>query len=395
MSLIGWNSGGTAEELKRLAREAPEWTRDTEDAAGRYLTSSASVDEQKRPPFFHCIGTVPLSDVQPEEVSWLWDGRIPFGKLTSSYGDPGLGKSTLALEVAARLTRGERLPGGGLADVSSVLISRLEDGLGDTIRPRLEAAGADVSRVFAIKAVSNSNGEEEFPCLRHVNEIEEAIEAHAARLLPIVDPLMAYLGGETNSWRDQDVRRALALVAAMAERTGRGRAHHSSPDEGRGVERGVSRRRLHRGSAARPEAFLSSPRTPKMRSDGSWHPPSRTSAVLRIRWRIDYVMPAGSPGVEFETGSVLLTRADQLLAAQVQTEDHGARAEAEGFLRELLANGAVPANDVFKAARAAGISEITLEAWRRCGSKSDPERADLPAAGYGSAGRRRSSEPER
>ncbi|HEY3351174.1 MAG TPA: AAA family ATPase [Thermoanaerobaculia bacterium] len=334
-------AGGTPEELKRLAREATEWTPEQEVVTA------------------HTFGarTVALSDVQAEEVSWLWDGRIPLGKLTLLDGDPGLGKSTLALEVAARLTRGERLPGGGLAEVSSVLILSAEDGLGDTIRPRLEAAGADVSRVFAIQGVSDSEGEEEFPCLRHVTEIEEAIRAHAARLL-IVDPLMAYLGGETNSWHDQDVRRALAPVAAMAERTG------AAVLIIRHLTKGGGSNAIYRGGgsigisgAARSVLLVAKDPADEERrilasaKSNLSRPPD--SLAYRLRNAGDVAR------VEFETSSVPLT-ADQLLAAQEQPEHCGPRGEAVDFLRDLLADRPVGAKEVLKAAREAGISEMTL-----------------------------------
>src|SRR4051812_25340935 len=91
---------------------------------------------------------VRLADVFPEKVAWLWPGRIPAGKITVLDGDPGLGKSTLALDLAARVSMGASMPDGssGVGRASVVLLSA-EDGLADTIRPRLDAAGADASRV--------------------------------------------------------------------------------------------------------------------------------------------------------------------------------------------------------------------------------------------------------
>ena len=174
------------------------------------------------------------------------------------------------------------------------MILSAEDRLADTIRPRLEAAGADVSRVFAIQAVTTSGGDGEFPCLRHVAEIEEAIREHAARLL-VIDPLMAYFGGETNSWRDQDVRRALAPVAVMAERTGAAVliVRHLTKNGGSNA---VYRGGGPSGSAARPGAFSSSRRIPTTKSDGFSPPRSPTSAVLRSRWRIGFVRSGMSHG---------------------------------------------------------------------------------------------------
>ncbi|MEM1331474.1 MAG: AAA family ATPase, partial [Planctomycetota bacterium] len=96
-----------------------------------------------------------LSEVRPEEVSWLWPQRIALGKLTMLAGDPGLGKSFVSLDLAARVSAGlpwPDLPSESNAPGGVVLLSA-EDGLADTIRPRLDAAGADPSRVVALEAV--------------------------------------------------------------------------------------------------------------------------------------------------------------------------------------------------------------------------------------------------
>src|SRR5664279_1970797 len=91
-----------------------------------------------------------LADVRPRNVTWLWPGRIPFGKLTIIDGDPGLGKSTLSLEIAARLTTGRAMPDGIALEPANVIMMTTEDDLDDTVRPRLDAAGADVNRFFSI-----------------------------------------------------------------------------------------------------------------------------------------------------------------------------------------------------------------------------------------------------
>ncbi len=97
--------------------------------------------------------TVRLSDVDPERVRWLWPGRLPLGKLVVLDGDPGVGKSTLALDIAARLSTGRGWPDGGTCPPGGVLILSAEDGLADTIRPRLDAAGGDPTRVHALTEV--------------------------------------------------------------------------------------------------------------------------------------------------------------------------------------------------------------------------------------------------
>jgi hypothetical protein len=157
--------------------------------------------------------------VRPERVTWLWQGRIPAGKLTLLDGDPDLGKSTLSLDLAARVSRGRSMPDGspGVGPGDAILLNA-EDGLADTIRPRLDAAEADCSRVSVLTVRAGDS--EDLPAIPDdLAALRQAITDRGA-LLAVVDPLMAYLGGDVNSHRDQDVRRALAPLARIAEETG-------------------------------------------------------------------------------------------------------------------------------------------------------------------------------
>lgn len=167
--------------------------------------------------------TVMLSEVEPEELTWLWPAYIPLGKLTIIDGDPGLGKSMLTLDLGARVTTGDAMPDGSRGVVTgpaSVVLLTVEDGLADTIRPRLDAAGADPARVVAITGMPTGNDDErplEIPS--DIPSIRAVVERLGARLV-ILDPLMAFFGEKVNSWRDQDIRRALTPFAKMAEDTG-------------------------------------------------------------------------------------------------------------------------------------------------------------------------------
>ncbi len=167
---------------------------------------------------------VRLDAVQAQPVDWLWEGRIPLGAVTLIEGDPNLGKSTLTADLAARVSRGWRMPpdGGPMPDLqpAGVLLLSAEDSLEQTIKPRLEAAGADTSRIVAFTAVRDSSGDERPPVLPYdLTELETTIMQHAARLV-VVDPLMAYLDSEINAHRDQDVRHAMHRFKLLAERTG-------------------------------------------------------------------------------------------------------------------------------------------------------------------------------
>jgi hypothetical protein len=166
------------------------------------------------------------SSIQPERVTWLSPGRLAAGKITVLDGDPGLGKSQIGIDWAARITTGRPLPGHegwtddhAHAPARGVLILSAEDGEADTIVPRLIAAGADTNRVILMDMV-DFDGNASLPTLDgNLSAIESQIEAGNCSLL-IVDPLMAYLSSDVNSNRDQDIRRVLSPLGTMATRTG-------------------------------------------------------------------------------------------------------------------------------------------------------------------------------
>lgn len=198
-------TGGTREKLEEMVAAAPAWPGPTAAA------------EQGVVPY---IG-VRMSDVKRETVTWLWRHRIPFGKITILDGNPGDGKTLIGCEITGRVTRGQALPDDDVprAPVGAVLVT-LEDGLGDTIRGRLEAAGADLTRIIAIQTVPDKKGgERTFTLPDDVAVLEAAVAAVGAKFV-FLDPLMAMLGDNVNSYKDQDVRRAFQPLARFAERTG-------------------------------------------------------------------------------------------------------------------------------------------------------------------------------
>ncbi|CAN5794626.1 hypothetical protein BH24ACT25_BH24ACT25_04750 [soil metagenome] len=154
------------------------------------------------------VSSISFEDIEPEAIGWLWPGYVPLGMLTLLVGDPGLGKSLLTCELAARTSRA-----GG-----SVLLASAEDSKGATVRPRLEAADADLGRVYSI-SLRRDGVEEGIALPDDVAELEQLVVDRAARLV-VIDPLMAHLPEAVNSWRDQSVRRALAPLHRMAEAHG-------------------------------------------------------------------------------------------------------------------------------------------------------------------------------
>jgi RecA-family ATPase len=166
---------------------------------------------------------VTMSDIAPQSVSWHWKGRIPLGKVVTLDGDPGVGKSTLALTFAAMVSTGGIWPDSADCDYpGDVILMSAEDGLADTIRPRLDAAGADVTRIHAVQGVPLSEREPDvlrMPTLGDISQLRDLIIARGARLV-IIDVLMAYIPTGVDSHRDQDVRQILARLSALAESTG-------------------------------------------------------------------------------------------------------------------------------------------------------------------------------
>ena len=154
---------------------------------------------------------IKLSEIQAEEVKWLWFPMIPYGKLTIVQGDPGDGKTTLILNIAAKLSKGEGLDENMKpTEPMNIIYQTAEDGLADTVKPRLEMAGADCERIMVIDESEKS--------LSMIDErLEEAIIKTNAKLL-ILDPIQAYLGGGMDMNRANEARDMTKKLGALAEK---------------------------------------------------------------------------------------------------------------------------------------------------------------------------------
>jgi hypothetical protein len=160
--------------------------------------------------------TVPLHTVTAREVLWLWLNWLPLGKLAVLDGDPGLGKSTLLLDLAARVSRDGIMPDGSQGATGAVVILSSEDAVEDTIKPRLEAAGAELTKIEFLDEVIDQDGARPPVLPLDIPLIEAVILRLKAKLL-IIDPLMAYLGA-VDAIKDQDIRRALHRLKKLAEK---------------------------------------------------------------------------------------------------------------------------------------------------------------------------------
>jgi hypothetical protein len=166
-----------------------------------------------------------LEQVKSEPVNWLWPGRVPFGAVTILDGDPDLGKSTITIDIAARVTRGEAMPGEEAAAIgpSAVIMLSAEDTLSQTIRPRLDAAASDCRLVFHLDGVTTGEATgdaQDPPVLPFDLDLVEGLIAEKRAAVLIVDPFLAFLDGNLDAHKDQEVRRAMHRLKLLAERTG-------------------------------------------------------------------------------------------------------------------------------------------------------------------------------
>jgi putative DNA primase/helicase len=166
--------------------------------------------------------TVCAADIKPEHVEWLVDQSFPLGMLAVIGGQPGLGKSQISINLAAGVTTGKGLPGtGGFKNLGSVIILANEDDAARTIRPRLDAAGADITKVHIVEGVAREGVDVDmFQLDLDIADLRErAMQIGNVKLI-IIDPPSAYLGTKVDSYKDSDVRRVLMPLGTLAQDTG-------------------------------------------------------------------------------------------------------------------------------------------------------------------------------
>ena len=166
----------------------------------------------KEPSKPETVKIIRMSDVELTPVDWLWKPYLPFGKLSVLQGNPGEGKTYFAMHLAAACTNGKLLPNMEHMEPFNVIYQTAEDGLGDTVKPRLIEAGADLDRVLVID-------DSEVQLTLSDERIEKAIVENNARLV-IIDPIQAYLGADVDMNRANEVRPIFMRLGQVAQRTG-------------------------------------------------------------------------------------------------------------------------------------------------------------------------------
>jgi archaellum biogenesis ATPase FlaH len=341
-------------------------------------TAGVSASDHSGPAGRHAKGAASrpiltrVSDVEPEEVKWLVPGRIPLGKITILEGDPGLGKSTLLVDIAARMTTGSAMPGGAdgdLAGPTNVIILSAEDGAGDTIRPRLDAAGADLRRAYILEAVESTSAQlsradrpagldRRPPDLFDIDALRAAIVEVGAKLVTI-DPLMAFLPSKVDSHRDQDVRGVLARLKDLAEETGAALVlvrHLNKSQSGSAIYRGGGSIGII--GAARVGLLVAK------------DPDDAQRRVLAVtKNNLSKQMPSlGFELVDADGGVARIHwlgtshySADDLVAPRSGEGEGSAVDEAVEVLKDILWHGPVKVTLVKSKAREAGVADRTLD----------------------------------
>jgi hypothetical protein len=285
-----------------------------------------------------------MSDIETEQVQWLWYPFIPYGKITIIQGDPGEGKTSFVLAMIALLTTGNPLPEEKTAaEPIRVIYQSAKDGLADTIKPRLEMSGADCSCVLVI----DESDKELTLC---DERLEQAVQETGAWLI-VLDPLQAYLGDNVDMHRANEVRPVFKRLCAMAERTSCAVILIGHMNKAQGLKssyRGLDS--IDFRAAARSVLLVG-----RLKSDPGIRVVTHDKSSLAPEGRsIAFSLDAENgfqwKGYRDITVDEVLTGAGSVQTKTMQMEDE---------LKQLLVKP-VPVEEVFQRAKELGISERTV-----------------------------------
>ena len=339
--------------VHRLVPLFKDWNevlqRRAEIADGKYL--SEAIYGLREPPQEETVEIIRMSEVDTQTVEWLWKPYIPFGKVTIIQGNPGEGKTTLALCLCAACTNRKPFPLMPEHEPFNVIYQTAEDGLGDTVKPRLMEAEADLDRMLVIDESKQELSLSD-------ERIEKAIRQNGARLI-ILDPIQAYVGEKTDMNKANEIRPIFRRLAEVAERTACAViliGHLNKAAGGQSAYRGLGS--IDFRAAARSVLLIGRvKREPNIRvivhDKSSLAPEGKPMAFCL------------DPETGFEWVGEYDITADELLSGAggntaTKTE------QAETLILDLLADeNEMTSEEVMKAAAEVGISERTLKTARR------------------------------
>lgn len=305
-----------------------------------------------------------FSDIKPEPITWLWDGRIACGKISMIAGDPGLGKSQLTAYMAAKTSTGGQWPDHTPCKRGSVIFLNAEDDPADTSRPRLEAAGADLAHVYVLDAVKETEGGKPTQRCFNLKTDLERLGAFMDKIgdvaLVIIDPITAYLGG-TDSHKNSDVRALLAPLSDLASK------HRAAIVCVSHLNKGGSNQALMRTQGS--VAFVAAARASYIVAKDQECPERRLFLPAKNNLGNDQTGFAFSVAsitlengiktsrIEFENEPVTV-RADEALITD--NDERTALDDAKEFLRETLGDNEVPVKGLQRLAKDAGHTWPTI-----------------------------------
>jgi archaellum biogenesis ATPase FlaH len=340
------------------------------------------VDFGKRLPHYDIqdgIITHKASEIEVESVHWLWPGYLPAGRITILAGNPGEGKSTIAVDLASRISRGHTLPFGKRGVSGNCIIASAEDAAQDTIVPRLIACEANLKKVHVMRHVMVDGERKYISFPRDLDAIRDMAIKTGARLI-VIDPFSAFLTKETDSYKDQDIRSVLAPVEDIAEETQAAVliiAHYTKKEDASPLSK-VG------GSIAFTGAARSVMAVEQL--------PNKSSRVL---CSIKSNLAKKPPALEYETVSINKLRngsgqwmgEERIKSSKIRwlaevdfdprdgaMGQSAAEIEVRDFLKQIIFDSPVASEQIFKEAKIAGISRTELIRMRRLvGVKAEKE----------------------
>jgi putative DNA primase/helicase len=317
-------------------------------------------------------GLVCAASIAPEPINWHWEGWLAAGKLHILAGAPGTGKTTVALALAATLSCAGRWPDGTRAVAGNVMIWSAEDGVRDTLVPRLTAMGADLNRVHFITTAMEGDRSRAFDPATDIEQLRAAIkqlDIHPDLL--IVDPIVSAVAGDSH--KGAETRLSLQPLVDLGVAEGcavLGISHFSKGTAGRDVVERVTGS-LAFGALAR--LVYAAAKMPEDQGGGRFIARAKSNIGPDgggYRYDLQQLPLPNHPTISASTllwGEAIEGNAREILAQAEVIDDPDTKSqtsEAEDWLRELLLDGQVKATDALKKAKAVGISEKSLRAAR-------------------------------